>query len=66
MKKLGMRLQFNDPDLKGKLESLAVDLEMSLNQLVNMICAAEISENGRKAFQLHKDIAEYKRIVEGA
>lgn len=66
MKKPSMRLQFNQENVKTQLEKLAVDLEVSLNQLVNMICAAEISEIDRKSFQLHKDIAEYKKVVEGA
>lgn len=66
MKKSSMRLQFNEPNVKKQLEELAVQLEVSLNQLVNMICTAEVSEVGRKSFQLHKDIAEYKRVVEGA
>jgi hypothetical protein len=63
LKKAEMRLQFNDSELKGKLEDLAAEVELSLNALANMILAAPFSEGDRKKLQLLLDIAEFKRSI---
>lgn len=63
MKKAEMRLQFNDPSMKLKLETMAAECEISLNALVNMIVAAQFSEPDRKKLQLLVDIAEFKRSI---
>lgn len=62
MKKKEMRLQFENPDLKSKLEDLAKQLDVSLNHLVNMICAAEFSEQDKKVFELFKGISSLKEV----
>jgi hypothetical protein len=57
-KKKEMRVTFYDDDLKGKLEKLATDLDMSLNRLVNFILSAEFSEKDKNSFQLLKNLIE--------
>jgi hypothetical protein len=57
-KKKEMRVTFYDDDLKGKLEKLATDLDMSLNRLVNFILSAEFSEKDKNSLQLLKNLIE--------
>lgn len=56
MKKKEMRLVFENPYLKSNLEDLANNMEISLNSLVNMICAAEFYEDDKKTFELFKEL----------
>jgi hypothetical protein len=58
-----MRLRFLDPVLKEKAEALAVEMDVSLNMLINFIVAAQFSEEDRKNFQMMCDLAEFKRSV---
>ena len=57
-----MRLRFEDENLKSKLEDLARYLDVSLNRLVNMICAAEFSEQDKKVLELSKEINSLKEM----
>lgn len=61
MKKKEMRLQFNDADLKEKLDELASEMDVSLNFLVNMICSAHFFEEDRKRLDLMMELVELKR-----
>lgn len=64
MKKPEMRVSFYDVDLKVKLEELAAASDLSLNELVNMILAAQFSVKEKKAVQLLHDLLEFKRSDE--
>lgn len=57
-----MRLRFDDVDLKVKLQSLAADAEISLNQLVNLILTAQFDAKVRKSFDMLLQLVAVKRI----
>ena len=59
-----MRLRFNDDEIKQKLVNLAFDLDISANQLVNMILAAQFSVRDRNQLQLSLDLLAFKREKE--
>lgn len=59
-----MRLRFNDDEIKQKLVNLAFDLDISLNQLVNMILSAHFSVRDRNQLQLSLDLLAFKREKE--
>lgn len=59
-----MRVQFQVYGLKEDLQVLADRLDISLNQLVNQILAAELSPVHRKSFDLMKQIADFKHYSE--
>ena len=59
-----MRLRFNDDEIKQKLVNLAFDLDISANQLVNMILAAQFSVRDRNQLQLSLDFLAFKREKE--
>jgi hypothetical protein len=64
MKKPEMRVSFYDVDLKAKLEEVAAAADLSLNELVNKILAAQFSDREKKALQLLHDLLEFKRSEE--
>ena len=59
-----MRLRFNDDEIKQKVVNLAFDLDISANQLVNMILAAQFSVRDRNQLQLSLDLLAFKREKE--
>jgi hypothetical protein len=60
-KKADMRLVFNDPLLKDKLQALAADLDISLNQLVNWILTGYFTQKEKKALELASDLLDMKK-----
>lgn len=59
-----MRLQFYDADLKAKLQYLAADAEISLNQLVNKILAARFDVKQHLELKMLLELVEVKRAAE--
>lgn len=58
-----MRLRFNESETKKELESLAAEMEISLNKLVNLILMAHFSDKHKKTLNLMLDILDFKRAI---
>lgn len=56
-----MRLRFKDEQIKQKLVSLSFDLEISTNELVNMILEAHFYTRQRNYLQLSLDLLAFKK-----
>lgn len=59
--KAEMRLQFDDVSLKDNLKSLAVDMDISLNALVNLILKAQFDMRVKNQLQLYLNLVDFKR-----
>lgn len=56
-----MKLRFDDDALKEKLQSLANDMELSLNRLVLKILNSQFDETEKKSLNLLMELAQFKR-----
>lgn len=56
-----MRLRFDDANLKVKLQEIAADSEISLNQLVNKILSAKFDIKEHLELSLLLELVEVKR-----
>jgi hypothetical protein len=53
-----MRVKFRNDDLKVKLVNFAFSVGMSLNELVNLVLAAQFNDKDKKSLQLLHDLKE--------